>query len=123
MKDGLRCRVVCSQEGGFTRLDLIPLPGWIHLAHDEVVMEHLAMNSQYHISLSTWPVDKVKWDHIMARWNDKELIIDIDYVTKNGGAVLAWAGLGADPDMWEIYMSGSYAYKWRDGQYGLHISM
>ena len=120
---GLPCRISCARDGDFARLDLQPLPGWIHLANDEVVAEHLAMGSHYHISLSTWPVDDEVWARICGRWHDVETVIHVGRVTNNGGAELAWSGLGSDPDLWMLYMEGSYSYKWHDNQYGLHISM
>ena len=123
MVGGLPCRVHCRCDGGFTRLDLDPLPGWVHLACDEVVAEHLAQGDHYHVSLSTWPVDEGAWGRIMERWDGTELIIKMHYINDNGGAVLAWEGLGADPDLWQLYMTGSYSYKWHENQYGLHISM
>ena len=123
MMCGLRCRVVCSQDGGFPRLDLQPLPDWIHLADDATVADFHDKGWHYHVSLSTWPVDGDAWSRIVERWHSTEVVVQIQYINDNGGAVPAWEGLGADPDMWELYMSGSYGYKWRDSHYGLHISM
>ena len=121
--DGLPCQIACRSDGGFTRLDLIPLPGWTHLADDATVAEHLAMGSHYHISLSTWPSDEGAWCRICERWDGIVTTIRINRITSNGGAELAWTGLGSDPDLWTLYMEGSYKYKWHDNQYGLHISM
>ena len=123
MAGGLPCLISCSRDGGFSRLDLQPRPGWVHLARDEVVAEHLAQGDHYHISLSTWPVDEGAWGRIMDRWEGVETILKVQHVTKNGGAVLAWEGLGADRDLWMLYMSGSFSWKWHDNQYGLHVSM
>ena len=119
---GLPCRIRCRSDGGFTRLDLDPLPGWVHLADDATVAKHMVEGDHYHISLSTWPVDAEAWSRIVHRWDGTEVLIKAHYVTKNGGVVLAWEGIGADPDLWQLYMNGSYGYKW-DGGYGLHISM
>ena len=121
MAGGLPCRIRCRSDG-FTRLDLEPLPGWVHVADDSTVAKHLAQEDHYHVSLSTRPVDEGAWGRIMQRWDGVEVIIKIQHVTMNGGAVLAWKGLGADPDLWDLYMTGSYGYKW-EGGYGLHISM
>ena len=123
MSNGLSCRVHCRCDGGFTRLDLHPLPGWVHLADDNTVAKHLAEEDPYHISSSTWPVDAEVWARICGRWHGAEIIIKMHYINDNGGAVLAWEGLGADPDLWQLYMTGSYSYKWHENQYGLHISM
>ena len=120
---GLPCRIACARDGDFSRLDLHPLPGWVHLASDDVVDKHLADGDCYHVSLSTWPVDEGIWNRIVERWHGVETVIRVQYVNGNGGAVLAWEGLGADPDLWLLYTSGSYGYKWVDNNYGLHISM
>jgi hypothetical protein len=119
---GLPCRVHCRSDG-FTRLELEPLDGWVHLADDNTVAKHLAEEDHYHISLSTWPVDVAVWSRIMARWDGVETVVHINRVTSNGGAELAWTGLGSDQDVWQLYMDGSYSYKWFEHHYGLHISM
>ena len=92
------------------------------MADDATASEHLANGWHYHVSLSPWVVDEGAWNRIVERWGGAEITIEIQYVNDNGDVVLAWAGLGADPDRWEIYMSGSYAHKWQNG-YGLHITM
>ena len=123
LSSGLPCLIRCCQDGGFTRLELEPLPGWTHLANDDVVNKHMADDDPYHISLSTWPVDGDVWARVVKRWHGVEVTIDIHRITTNGGAELAWTGVGADADLWHLYLAGSYAYKWWDNQYGLHISM
>jgi hypothetical protein len=122
MAGGLPCRIRCRSDG-FTRLDLEPMPGWVHLADDSTVAEYLAQGWHYHVPLCTWSVDEGTWSRIVDGWDGVEITIKIQYVNDNGGAVLAWTDLGADPDMWELYMSGSYGHKWRDSGHGLHISM
>jgi hypothetical protein len=99
------------------------MPGWVHLADDATVAKHLAQDDHYHISLSTWPVDEGVWGRICGRWDGVETVVHIGRVTSNGGAELAWTGLGSDPDLWMLYMEGSYSYKWHEHQYGLHVSM
>ena len=120
---GLPCKMHCRRDGEFARIDLEPAPGSIHLARDEVIAEHIAMGSLYHISLSYTTLDEEVWRRVVDRWDGVELVIQIHYVNANGGAVLAWTGLGADPDVWALYTEGDFGYKWRDSHYGLHISM
>ena len=123
MAGGLPCLISCSRDGGFSRLDLQPRPGWVHLASDDVVAKHMSEGDHYHVSLSAWPVDEGTWNRIVARWHGVETVVRINRVTSNGGAELAWMGLGSDPDVWQLYMDGSYSYKWFEHHYGLHISM
>jgi hypothetical protein len=123
LSSGLPCRITCSQDGGFTRLELHPLPGWVHLADDATVAKHMVEGDAYHISLSTWPVDEEGWCRIVTRWHGVETTINIERVTQNGGAELSWTGVVSDVDIWQLYMTGSYGYKWHNNGYGLHISM
>ena len=120
---GLPCRFHCRSDGGFTRLDQEPLGGWVHLADDLTVAEHLANKSHYHVSLSTTPVDEEQWQRVVERWHGVDIVISVHYVTQSGGAVLAWNDIGADEDVWRLYMEGSYSYKRFDNHYDLHISM
>ena len=123
MTNGLPCRIACNSDGGFTRLDLEPMQGWVHLADDATVAEYATNGWHYHISLSTWSVDDDVWRRVYQRWHGAYITIKAHYVNDNGGVVLAWAGVGADPDIWQLYTTGSFGYKWEENRYGLHISM
>ena len=120
---GLPCHITCCRDSGFLRLELRPVDGWTHLVHDDEVQRYYNEGWTYHISLAYVTVDEEAWARLCQRWHDTTQVLQIDRVTGNGVAVLAWAGLGADEDAWHLYMTGEFAYKWYDNHFGLHVSM
>jgi hypothetical protein len=47
----------------------------------------------------------------------------VEYVTNGAVAVLAWHGIGADADLWDLYLAGEFSYKWYKNNFGLHVSL
>ena len=104
---GLPCIVHCNTSGGFVRLDCTPQNGWTHLCNDAALERQQSSGKRYHISACYADIlEPEAWARICARC-----------------ALLAWAGLGSDADLWALYMNGCWGYKWHDTNYGLHISM
>ena len=118
---GLPCRLRCRRDPYFARVDLEPLPGWVHLS--DAATRAAWGDWSYHVSLSRNTVDEAAWQRLCERWDGVEVVLAIDYITINGVAVLSWAGLGADADAWALYEQGEFGYKWRDSRFGLHVSM
>ena len=123
VEQGLPCRITCRRDSGFLRLELQPLDGWTHLVHDGDVQTFYDEGWAYHVSLSYTTVDEEAWARLCQRWHTATGVIQVDRVTDNGVAVLAWTGLGADHDAWHLYMTGDFGYKRYDDHFGLHISM
>ena len=124
VEKGLPCVVHCNSSGGFVRLDCTPISGWIHLLKDSALERRYASGWCYHVSLCRADtLDSEAWARICARWHGKYVHIGISRFSSGAAALLAWAGLGSDADLWELYVNACWGYKWHDTNYGLHISM
>ena len=122
-QQGLACRLAVKWDNHFARVELIPLPGFIHLATEESVRHELASGWRPHISLTKWTGDPEAFNRLVQRWDGVETVLSVDYVTDGAVAVLSWDGLGADPDAWALYLGGEFAYKWEENSFGLHVSL
>ena len=58
---GLPCRLWCRRDD-YVRIDLEPLPGWVHLTDDATVEEYARNGWYYHVSLSKWTLDEAVRD-------------------------------------------------------------
>jgi hypothetical protein len=121
---GLPCVVHCNTSGGFVRLVRMPQNGWTHLCNDAALERRQSSGRRYHISACyADTLDPEAWFRTCSRWHGKFVHIGISHFSREAAALLAWAGLGSDADLWALYMNGCWGYKWHDTNYGLHISM
>ena len=117
--NGLPCLVGALRvEGSWSCLDLLPLPGWLHLSPQAVVAECAARGDHYHVSLG-YNVDPTLLEVIRQRWVGSVTVVEVDHIRDSNVAILAWRGLGADSEVWAALAQG---YPRRVG-FGLHISM
>ena len=83
---GLPCRLRCRRDPYFARVDLEPLPGWVHLS--DAATRAAWGDWSYHVSLSRNTVDEAAWQRLCERWDGVEVVLAIDYITLNGVSVL-----------------------------------
>ena len=120
---GLPARLKVTWENWFLRVELEPLQGWTWLATDEAVASEMAKGWRPHISLAKWTADGATYDRIVERYHGAEVIMKVDGVSSGATAMLAWEGVGGDPDLWALYTGGEFAYKWHANHFGLHVSL
>ena len=121
--NGLPARLKVVKLEYFLCIEMEPLEGWTWLATESAVHLEMANGWRPHISLSKYTVDEETYKRVFHHYHNMEMNIKIHSVSSGGAAVLAWEGLGADPDLWDLYIWGEFGYKWRDNRFGLHISL
>jgi hypothetical protein len=120
---GLPAKLKIAWDNSFLRIELEPLPGWTWLATDAAVASELANGRRPHISLSKWTADGATYDRIVERYHNRDIVVNVSSVGSGATAVLAWEGIGADPDLWDLYINGEFGYKWTENSFGLHVSL
>jgi hypothetical protein len=120
---GLPARMHVRRSRYFAAIYLEPLVGWTWLSTEAATMKELQRGWQPHISLSKETVDERKWDRIRSRYDQVTELIRVEYVSQGAAAVLAWTGVGADIDVWDVFLEGEFAYKWTENNFGLHVSL
>ena len=120
---GLPAMLKVVREEHFLRIDLEPLDGWVWLANDESTRKEMEKGWVPHISLTKWRVDEGAYQRVLERYDGTKTIIKVSSVSSGAAAVLAWEGVGGDPDLWALYVTGDFSYKWELNKFGLHISL
>ena len=120
---GLPAVLRVVREDHFTRIELIPMVGWTWLAPLHVVNTELGKGWVPHISLTKWTLDMEAYKRIYDRYHDQQTVIEIARVSSGAAAVLAWSGIGADQDIWDVYIDGDLGYKWSQNSFGPRISL
>ena len=121
---GLPCVLHCETSGGFARLECTPQLGWIHLCNDAAWEREMSSRFRYHISVCRADtLDLDVWARICSRWHEKFVHVGVSNFSGGAFALLKWEGLGSDADLWELYLSGCWGYKWHENGHGLHVSM
>jgi hypothetical protein len=120
--NGLHAKMAVKYDP-FFRIELEPLEGWTWLCAPNRVEAYYQTSWRPHITLASsdwsWRDFKVVFD----RYHDVKAVIKIHRISGGGTAVLAYEGIGADVDLWRIYIEGDQGFKWKDNGFGLHISM
>ena len=93
------------------------MTGFVHCCTLEQYIWHVENGWPYHISLG-WDVDPELVEGLAARLDGVRTNIAVQYFSRNGVAVLANSGLGADSELWAAYVQGHPGRVW-----ALHISM
>jgi len=120
-------RVVTQEDTGFQVIELEPVPGrWWSFETQAQRDEWAKINFKFHISLThkhrSW-ADPQVFERIKRRYDGRTITIKISEIKPSGNLMLDLTdGIGADPDVQELYSTGTYAGKWEQG-YGPHISM
>ena len=123
VEHGLPARLRVKWESHFMRIECEPLEGWTWLATAESVAREMDGGWQPHISLSKWTGDAAAYQRVVERYHEREVVLKISSVSSGATAMLAWEGVGADPDLWALYTGGEFAYKWHVNHFGLHVSL
>ena len=119
--------VVTKEDTGFQVIELEPIPGRFWTFETQSMRDEWAReNWTFHISLThkdrSW-ADPQVFERIKQRYDGQIVNVRIAEVKQSGNLMLDMTqGIGADPDVQELYSTGTYASKWRRG-YGPHISM
>ena len=118
---------VVTNEHGFQAIELEPVPGLFWSFETQAVRDQWARDSwKFHISLThkhrSWAPPEV-FQRVKNRYDKQRVNIRIAEIKPSGNLMLDLThGIGADPDVQELYSTGTYAGKWASG-YGPHISM
>ena len=121
--NGLPARLLAKWDGRFMCIECEPLDGWIWLATGESIAREMQGGWRPHISLSKWTGDTETFQRVVERYHEREVVLKISSVSSGATAMLAWEGVGADPDLWALYTGGEFAYKWHVNHFGLHVSL
>ena len=114
---GLPVELRVRRDGRWAAIDVWPLRGFVHCCTLEQYLWHINNGWPYHISLG-WDVDPELVEGLAARLDGVRTNIAVEYFSRNGVAVLANSGLGADSELWAAYVQGHPGRVW-----ALHISM
>ena len=107
----------------FFRIELEPLEEWTWLCAPDKVEAYFKTSWRPHVTLANWGWSWSDFSLVFDKYDGNEAVIKIHHVGAGGTAVLAYEGLGADWDLWRVYIDGDQGYKWTENSFGLHISM
>jgi hypothetical protein len=118
---------VRTNDRGFQSIDLEPVPGRFWSFETQAKRDEWArQNWKFHISL-TYQHDSKEhpevYKRVERRWDGQLVTIRIKKIHPSGNLELDDTdGIGADPNVQQLYKTGTYAGKWRGG-FGPHIGM